>query len=79
MGTVEWQGTQYFYLVEIISDTFGTVKGVEFTNKVKDKGQYVPLWISIDDLDERDVRPREVARKVQLLGNSSDTNNDHCY
>ncbi|WYP27534.1 NUDIX domain-containing protein [Alkalihalobacillus sp. FSL W8-0930] len=79
MATVEWQGTQYFYLAEMVSGTFGTGRGVEFTNKVKDKGQYVPLWISIDDLVELDVRPREVAQKVQLLGILSDTNNDHCY
>ncbi|MBM0067477.1 NUDIX domain-containing protein [Bacillus gibsonii] len=71
--TVEWQGTQYFYLAEVVSGTFGTGCGLEYISKVEEKGRYVPLWIPIDDLPELDVRPREVVRKILELNTSKHT------
>ena len=69
IATIEWHGTQYFYLAETVSGIFGTGRGAEYSNKSKVNGLYVPLWVSTDELAYLDVRPREVALKIQLLCN----------
>ena len=40
---VEFNGTQYFFLAEIIEGTFGTGHGEEYTDENKDKGTYLPI------------------------------------
>ncbi len=59
--------TQYFYKAEILSGTFGTGIGEEYTNKTRGRGTYLPIWVDIERLSFIDVRPGEVALKIQSL------------
>lgn len=69
ISEVEFNGTQYFFLSEIISGTLGTGQGEEYTDKNRDRGTYLPMWVDIESLSSIDVRPNEVALKVQSLLN----------
>jgi 8-oxo-dGTP diphosphatase len=69
ISEVEYNGTQYFFLSEIISGTFGTGQGDEFTDDKRDRGTYLPVWVNINELQLIDVRPKEVALKIQSLFN----------
>ncbi|MDV7767612.1 NUDIX hydrolase [Peribacillus sp. CSMR9] len=66
---VEFNGTQYFFLAEIIEGTFGTGQGEEYTYESRDKGTYLPVWVEIKKLSLLDVKPKEVALKVQSIFN----------
>ena len=52
---VEFNGTQYFFLSEIISGALGTGQGEEYIDKNKDRGTYLPMWIDIISLSSIDV------------------------
>ena len=67
IAKVEYNGTQYFFLSEIINGTFGTGQGEEYTDKERDRGTYLPMWVDIKELSSIDVKPIEVAIKVQSL------------
>ncbi|MFZ3579303.1 NUDIX hydrolase [Virgibacillus sp. DJP39] len=67
VATVSFNGTQYFFLSEIIAGAFGTGKGEEYTNLETDRGSYLPVWIDIDKLSSINIKPTEVALKVQSL------------
>jgi 8-oxo-dGTP diphosphatase len=69
ISEVEYNGTQYFFLSEIVSGTFGTGLGEEFTDDKRDRGTYLPVWVNINELQSIDVRPKEVALKIQSLFN----------
>jgi 8-oxo-dGTP diphosphatase len=69
ISEVEYNGTQYFFLSEIVSGTFGTGQGEEFTDDKRDRGTYLPVWVNINELQSIDVRPKEVALKIQSLFN----------
>lgn len=62
---LEKQGTQYFFLADIIHRTIGSGQGEEFTNSNRDRGTYLPMWVDIDDFPVMDVKPNVVAKKVQ--------------
>ncbi|GIN86218.1 DNA mismatch repair protein MutT [Heyndrickxia sporothermodurans] len=64
---VEYSGTQYFFLSEIIGGEFGTGMGAEFTDTNRNRGTYEPVWVEIDKLSLIDIRPREVALKIEKL------------
>lgn len=66
---VECNGTQYFFLAEIIEGTFGTGRGEEYTGEKGDRGTYLPIWVDIEKLSSLDVKPKEVALKVQTTFN----------
>ncbi|PEI95645.1 DNA mismatch repair protein MutT [Bacillus pseudomycoides] len=67
IAKVEFNGTQYFFLTEIIKGNFGTGEGEEFTDINRDRGSYLPMWLDIEMLSSIDVKPKEVALKVQSL------------
>ncbi|MGP1907977.1 NUDIX hydrolase [Metabacillus sp. JX24] len=69
ISEVKFNGTQYFFLSQIIAGTFGTGKGEEYTDENRDRGTYLPMWVDIENLSTIDVRPKEVALKVQSLFN----------
>ncbi|MCZ8537076.1 NUDIX domain-containing protein [Paenisporosarcina quisquiliarum] len=71
VSKVEFNGTQYFFLAEIFDGTFGTGQGEEYTGVNSDRGTYLPTWIDIENLSNLDVKPREVAIKVQSIFNNS--------
>ena len=62
---VEFKGTQYFFLAEIVEGVFGTGQGEEYTDENRDRGTYLPIWIDIEKLSILDVKPKEIALKVQ--------------
>ena len=67
IAKIEFNGTQYFFLAEIVKGTFGTGQGEEYTDKERARGIYLPMWVDINRLSNIDVRPKEVALKVQSL------------
>ncbi|OBW60293.1 DNA mismatch repair protein MutT [Solibacillus silvestris] len=70
IAKIEYNGAQYFFLSEIINGTFGTGQGEEYTDKERNKGIYLPMWIDIKRLSSLDVKPREIVLKVQNLLNN---------
>lgn len=62
---VPYNGTQYYFLASIIDGTFGTGTGDEF--KERARGHYEPIWIDIASLASMDVRPKEIAAKIQAF------------
>ena len=71
LSKVEFNGTQYFFLAEIVDGTFGTGQGEEYTGVNSDRGTYLPIWINIETLSNLEVKPKEVAMKVQSIFNNS--------
>ncbi|MBE4909805.1 NUDIX domain-containing protein [Bacillus luteolus] len=69
IAKVEFNGTQYFFLSEIVNGTFGTGQGEEYIDEKGDRGTYVPVWVDIEKLSSIDVKPKEVALKIQSLFN----------
>ncbi|MEI5905971.1 NUDIX domain-containing protein [Bacillus spongiae] len=67
IAEVEFNGTQYFFLSEIIGGEFGTGQGEEYIDENRDKGTYIPMWVNVDKLSSIDVKPKEVALKIQAL------------
>ncbi|MFE3576770.1 NUDIX domain-containing protein [Lysinibacillus sp. NPDC059133] len=69
IATIEFNGTQYFFLAEIMDGDFGTGKGEEYTDKKRQPGTYLPMCVDINQLSSIDVKPKELAIKIQLLFN----------
>ena len=67
IATVYFNGIQYFFLSEIIDGTFGTGQGEEYTDKERERGTHLPIWVDIKRLSSIDIKPREVALKVQYF------------
>ncbi|WP_163537575.1 NUDIX domain-containing protein [Gracilibacillus sp. YIM 98692] len=67
IAEVEFNGTQYFFLSEIIGGTFGSGQGEEYTDENRDRGTYLPIWVDIERLSSFEVKPKEVTLKVQSL------------
>jgi 8-oxo-dGTP diphosphatase len=67
IAEVKYNGTQYFFLSEIIKGTFGTGQGEEYTDIERNRGTYLPIWVDIKRLSSINVIPKEVALKVQSL------------
>lgn len=67
IAEVEFRVKQFFFLADIISGVFGTGQSEEFLGE--DSESYIPMWVDIDDLSTIDVRPKEVAEKIQSLFN----------
>ena len=55
---------QYYYLAETVGGVFGTGQGKEMLNPLPEKGTYQPVWVSIDELLDRPVRPGSMAEIV---------------
>lgn len=69
LAKVKFNGIQYFFLAEIIHGTFGAGQGEEYTDEQRNRGTYLPMWIGIEELDSINVKPKEVANKIQNLLN----------
>ena len=65
IAKVAYNGTQYFFLAEIKEGIFGNGQGEEYTDKARNRGTYCPMWVEISSLSSSDVRPGEVAVKIQ--------------
>ena len=69
LAKVKFNGSQYFFLAEVIQGTFGAGQGEEYTNEHRNRGTYLPIWTEIEDLNSIDVKPKEVAIIIQNLLN----------
>ncbi|WP_342542992.1 NUDIX domain-containing protein [Paenisporosarcina sp. FSL H8-0542] len=69
IAKVDCNGTQYFFLAEILDGIFGTGQGEEYTDNNRDRGTYLPVWVEIEKLSYIDVKPKEVAITVQSIFN----------
>ncbi|MBG9453387.1 DNA mismatch repair protein MutT [Lysinibacillus sphaericus] len=67
IAEVKFNGNQYFFLSEIIEGKFGTGQGEEYTDNNKDRGTYLPIWVEVEKMLSIDVKPKEVALKIQSL------------
>ncbi|WP_112180294.1 NUDIX hydrolase [Paraliobacillus zengyii] len=65
IAEIEFNGTQYFFLSEIIGGAYGTGHGAEYIDENRDRGTYLPMWVDLDRLLSIDVKPKEVALMVQ--------------
>lgn len=55
----------YFMLCEITDGEFGTGTGPEFTSKeYSDRGQYIPMLISREEIENIDLVPNEIKDKI---------------
>src|SRR5699024_8764081 len=63
--TVNFNGTQYFFLSEMIGGEFGTGQGEEYDER-RNKGMYITMWVDIESLSSIDIKPKEVATKIQM-------------
>lgn len=61
------EGIQYYFLAEIVNGEICAGKGEEYTDVNRNRGEYIPMWVKIDELKNMDVRPKEVAERVALL------------
>lgn len=64
LKVLNYSGTQYYYLADIIGGNFGTGTGEEYNQTSVSRGGYEPIWMDIDDLSAFDVRPKEI---VEIL------------
>ena len=60
------ENTQHYYLVNKISGKFGTGTGEEYGEYNPAHGTYLPLWMAIADVKNKNVLPRELAELVVL-------------
>ncbi|MEM5018290.1 NUDIX domain-containing protein [Metabacillus indicus] len=67
LAEVAYGGTQYFFKADIIGGTFGTGQGAEYTDKDRDRGTYLPIWLNKEELLACDVRPKEVVSRIESL------------
>lgn len=67
IAKIAYNGMQYFFLAEIIGGTFGTGKGVEYTDTIRNTATHSPVWMDIKKLTAIEVIPKEVALKIEIL------------
>ncbi|MCG7343180.1 NUDIX domain-containing protein [Sporosarcina sp. ACRSL] len=65
LGTVQFNGTQYYFLARIVGGQFGTGQGEEFEEN-RNRGLYEPQWLPIAKLESLDVRPMEIVKRIQM-------------
>ncbi|MEI4828682.1 NUDIX domain-containing protein [Bacillus sp. FJAT-53711] len=65
--TVKYNGTQYFYEAIIVGGTFGNGQGEEYVKNDRKRGEYIPIWVSVKDLLNINIKPLEVGKYVYEL------------
>ncbi|TYS19115.1 NUDIX domain-containing protein [Rossellomorea vietnamensis] len=65
LSFINLNGMQYYFHAEITAGRIGEGKAAEFQDPCR--GTYEPVWISIEEFPSIDIRPQEVAGKVQSL------------
>ncbi|MDN4495624.1 NUDIX hydrolase [Ureibacillus aquaedulcis] len=61
---LQYNGTQYYFLAELVEGEIGNGQGEEFTDITRNRGIYQPMWIEIGKLLSIDIRPLEVAKRI---------------
>lgn len=67
IAEIDFKGKQYFFLGNIVGGDFGTGQGEEFSEENSET--YIPMWVDINNLSTIDIKPKEVAEKIQSLFN----------
>ncbi|MED1408214.1 MULTISPECIES: NUDIX hydrolase [Bacillus] len=62
IAKVEYKGTEYYYNAYVTGGVFGSGNGEEF--ELKDRGSYIPVWMSIKELLNINIKPYDVAKSV---------------
>lgn len=65
--TISLNGTQYYYLADIVGGEFGTGQGEEMQKNELERGTYQPTWVDINSLFTIDVKPKEISEKIQKV------------
>lgn len=65
MTSITHNSIQYYYLADIEGGVFGTGNGDEFTDKYRDRGIYIPMWVEMERLAQLDVRPKEMIPYIE--------------
>lgn len=65
--TISLNGTQYYYLADIVGGEFGTGQGEEMQKNELERGTYQPIWVDINSLFTIDVKPKEISEKIQKV------------
>lgn len=60
-----FNGTQFYYLADIISGEVGTGNGEEYTSE--HKGTYTSMYVEIRNLETIDVIPKELVKDILSL------------
>jgi len=55
-----------FYLCSIVSGEVGVGSGEEYQN-MTDNNKYEPAWLLLNDINERDIRPREIIDIIKKI------------
>lgn len=66
-ATIYYEGNQYFFMAKRTGGTFGTGLGEEYIDLGRHRGTYEPVWVELRDVNELNVKPPEVAAKLQRL------------
>lgn len=66
-ATIYYEGNQYFFIAKRTGGTFGTGLGEEYTNLDRRRGTYEPVWVQLREAHKLNIKPREVAAKLQQL------------
>ena len=56
--------SQYYFLAEQVGGEFGTGTGEEYGEYDPVHGTYLPMWMPLDDVLQKNVLPRELAELV---------------
>lgn len=59
-------GKQFYFLVRHVGGEFGTGTGEEYGEYNPRYGTYLPLWMPMDEVLQRNVLPRELAEFVVM-------------
>lgn len=65
MTRIYFNGTQFYYLADIIAGEVGTGNGEEYLSE--HRGTYTPMYIDISNLQMIDIIPKEIVKDIQLL------------
>jgi len=63
--------TQFYFLVEKISGKFGTGTGEEYGEYNPIYGSYLPLWVPLADIPNKNILPRKLADFVFRFAKAS--------
>ncbi|CAG9613268.1 RNA pyrophosphohydrolase [Bacillus rhizoplanae] len=65
--TIKYNGTQYFHEAIIVGGTLGNGQGEEYVQNDRKRGEYIPIWVSVKDLLNINIKPLEVGKYVYEL------------
>ena len=58
-------GTQHYFVAELIGGEFGTGAGPEMASADPERGSYRAVWLPVRELAVRDLRPGPIAAALQ--------------